>query len=423
MKPTKYKYLVPVLSAGVLGLLFACNKGFLDKSPVGTLNKDILADKNGVNGLLIGAYSLLDGVGGNGGGWGAAASNWVYGSVCADDAYKGSTPSDQGDIAPLETWTANSTNSYPSGKWRLCYDGVQRANEVLRVMRVAKGLSAADTTVISAEAKFLRAHYHFELKKVFNNIPFVDETVTFESGKKVENVSGSGYVNAWPQIEADFTYAMNNLPETQPQIGRANKWAAMAFLAKVYMFEQKYDQAKPLFDQLITSGKNASGVKYNLVGYEANFNPATKNNAETVFSVQMSINDGSGAQGTPNGNYGDVLNFPYNNQPGGCCGFFNASLSLANSYKTDINGLPLLDTYDDGVNVSDYTNAYKGTMDPRVDWVMGRPNMPYFDWGNMPNDDSWIRDPTIALCLRKALIPRARKASLPVQRTIGPIPS
>ena len=391
MKPTKYKYLVPVLSAGVLGLLFACNKGFLDKSPVGTLNKEILADKNGVNGLLIGAYSLLDGVGGNGGGWGAAASNWVYGSVCADDAYKGSTPSDQGDIAPLETWTANSTNSYPSGKWRLCYDGVQRANEVLRVMRVAKGLSAADTTVISAEAKFLRAHYHFELKKVFNNIPFVDETVTFESGKKVENVSGSGYVNAWPQIEADFTYAMNNLPETQPQIGRANKWAAMAFLAKVYMFEQKYDQAKPLFDQLITSGKNASGVKYNLVGYEANFNPATKNNAETVFSVQMSINDGSGAQGTPNGNYGDVLNFPYNNQPGGCCGFFNASLSLANSYKTDINGLPLLDTYDDGVNVSDYTNAYKGTMDPRVDWVMGRPNMPYFDWGNMPNDDSWIR--------------------------------
>ncbi len=390
MKHLPAKYLIPA-SVGVLGLFISCNK-FLDKKPVGTLNQSILADKKGVDGLLIGAYSLLDGIGGNNGGWGSAASNWVYGSVCADDAYKGSTPSDQGDIVPLETWTANASNPYPSNKWSLCYDGVSRANEVLRVMRIATGLSAADTTEFAAEARFLRAHYHFELKKVFNNVPFVDESVTGTSTEKVTNTgSGAGgYVDIWPNIEEDFTYAMNNLPETQAQPGRANKWAAEAFLAKVFLYEKKYTEAIQLFNDIIANGKNAAGVKYALVNFENNFNPATKNSAESVFSVQMSVNDGSAVTGNPNGNYGDVLNFPYNNQPGGCCGFFNPSLSLANSFKTDANGLPVVN-YNDGVNVSDYAGAYSGTLDPRIDWTMGRPGLPYFDWGNMPTDDSWIR--------------------------------
>jgi hypothetical protein len=383
-------------------MFYACNKNYLTVAPVGTLNPEILANEKGVQGLLVGAYSILDGQGGNNGGWGSAISNWVYGSIAADEAYKGSTPDDQPDIVPIELWSANASNSYPSQKWDVNYDGIQRANQVLRVMKLAKDIPSGELAGIEGEARFLRGFYHFELKKVFNNVPYVDESVSDTSSQAaVSNVDASGqYVNIWPQIEADFSFAVANLPETQPQVGRANKWAAQAFLAKVYMFQGKYDDAKPLLEDLIANGKTSDGLKYDLINFGSNFNPSQnhKNDAEAVFSVQMAVNDGSGdAQnaglGISNGNYGEALNFPYGAGPGACCGFFNPSQDLANAYKTDAaTGLPLLDTYNSGNRVSDPTAPYTGTLDPRIDWTIGRKGIPYLDWGPHPGD-SWIRDP------------------------------
>src|SRR5260221_13133805 len=135
-----------------------------------------MANKAGVAGLLIGAYSLLDGQGGAGGSWDAAADNWVWGGVCSDDAHKGSDPGDQPDIVSLMTWSESSTNSYLEAKWQTCYDGIQRCNEVLRIMRLAKDISACDTEKFAAEARFLRGHYHFEVKKIYNKVPYVDES-------------------------------------------------------------------------------------------------------------------------------------------------------------------------------------------------------------------------------------------------------
>ena len=74
------------------------------------------------------------------------------------------------------------------------------------------------------------------------NVPYIGETVTeryIPAGPSVTNVKVGGYVNIWPQIEADFMFAMQNLPAKQPEVGRINKWGAQAFLAKVYMFEGK----------------------------------------------------------------------------------------------------------------------------------------------------------------------------------------
>ena len=382
-------------------IVYACSPNFLDKKPIGTLNQTILANENGVQGLLIGAYALLDGEGGNvNSGWGSACSNWTYGGVASDDAYKGSTPSDQGDIVGIMTWATATTNGYTSQKWATMYEGIQRANDVLRMLKIAKGISATNAADYAAEAKFLRGFYHFELKKVFGNVSFVDENVSDTTAATVvANVDGSGaYVNIWPQIEADFTFAAANLPASQTQAGRANSWAAKAYLAKVYMFEAKYAQAKALFDQIIPNGVTASGTKYALeANYGMNFNAATKNSAESVFAVQMSVNDGSdNTSGASNGNWGDNLNFPYASGPGACCGFYNPSQTLANSYKTDVNGLPVTN-FMTGGNVSDpAATPYSGNLDPRIDWAMGRPGVPYYDWGPDPDAStgySWIRDP------------------------------
>lgn len=374
-------------------IIYACNKK-LDLQPQGYLVPDNVANKNGVDLLLIGAYALLDGenLPGAGNAYGSAGSNWVYGSICADDSYKGSVPSDQPDATSVESWSlAQPTTAYVNQKWTVLYTGIQRANDVIRNMRLATDIASGDTAKIAAEARFLRGYYHLDGKKVFNNFPYADESVSFLNG----NLAISNSIDIWPNIEADLKYAADNLPETQPNIGRVNKWAAMAMLAKAYMFEHKYNDAKALLDQVIANGATSSGQKYALVNYESNFNAQQKNGSESVFACQMSVNDGSStANDGGNGNMGDVLNYPNGaGAPGGCCGFNNPSWNLANSYKTDADGLPLLDgSFNNGQNVSDTSNAYSGTLDPRVDWNMGRPGIPYLDWGT--HTVAWIRDIT-----------------------------
>jgi len=392
MKRIQNKFIIP----GALLLLivsFSCTHHFLDKAPLGALSQATLSNTQGVKSLLIGAYAMLDGQGGavSGNQFGNGPDNWVFGSVCADDAYKGSTPSDQGDIVALETWsTATAGNAYLTVKWQAIYDGAQRSNDVIRTMALSSDITAADHKELMGEARFLRGFFHLQAKLLWANVPYVDEKITAAAG----NLNVPNNVDIWPKIEADFQFAVDSLNVTQSEKGRVNKWAAMAFLAKTYMAELQYAKAKVLLDNLLTNGVTTQGVKYgfNPGGYANNFNPdaGAKNSAETVFAVQMSVNDGSGT----NGNYGNVLNFPNDGSgPGGCCGFDNPSINLANAYKTDAGGLPLLDTYNAGNAVSDPTTPYVGNLDPRLDLVMGRPGIPYLDFGPHPGA-LWVRDGT-----------------------------
>ncbi|HLX91673.1 MAG TPA: RagB/SusD family nutrient uptake outer membrane protein [Puia sp.] len=397
MKRINYKWIIPG-SLALIALLFACGKNFLNKQPIGVLNPSILANAAGVQGILIGAYAALDGQGLYNSGWGSAADNWVYGSVAADEAYKGSTTNDQQDIIPIMQWNALNNNSYLSQKWDAMYDAIQRCNAVIRTMRVATGLAAADTIEFKAEALFLRAFFHFELRKIFHYPPYVDETVGV-ANPNAPNIDASGnYIEIWPMIEADFQYAVSNLPTTQANKGQANKYAAESFLGKVYLYEGKYDQALTLFEDVIHNGvtptPQGTGTPYALqTNFQNNFNPdpTAKNSPESIFAAQMSVNDGSGPAGGKA--YGDNLNFPYGGGPGACCGFFNPQQDLVDAFKTDAGGLPLLDgSWQAAPHVSDPTTPYAGNLDPRVDWTAGRAGIPYLDWGPHPGD-VWIRSP------------------------------
>jgi hypothetical protein len=393
MKQSKFKILLVGVTTSMV-LFYACSKNFLDKSPIGSLDQNTLANKAGVEGVLIGAYSMLDGYGGAGGGWQSAGSNWVYGGVASDDAYKGSDPGDQADIVPIETYSPTASNGYFNQKWQAVYDAVQRSNDVLRLMASATDINDADKKRIEAESRFLRAHYHMEAKKMWNNVPFVDQTITYAAG----NFNVSNTADIWPNILADLDYAIANLPATQSSVGRANSWAAKALKAKALMFKKDYTAALPILKDVIANGVTASGKKYALMpNFFDNFNAETKNSAEAVFSCQQSVNDNSSGD---NGGWGDVLNFPYNGGPGGCCGFYQPSISLANSYKVDaVTGLPLLDTWnavdfknDQGLTSSQpFTPDVTTPVDPRLDFTIGRRGIPYLDWGLHPGND-WIRD-------------------------------
>src|SRR5438552_6077568 len=243
--------------------LFISCKRYLEVPPVGVLNNQVLATKAGVENLLIGAYSLLRGYNPavpNSGvrEWTQAASNWIYGSVVADDAHKGSVSFDQPEIASMESYNTNPANPYLNDKWISLYAGVQRANDVLREVPLVKdgSLSDDDKKEIIAEARFLRGFFHFEAAKMFKNVPYVAETVDYSSGNG--NISNTESI--WPKIEADLQAAIPDLPDAQPSMpGRVNVWVAKAFLAKAYMLQNKYTEANILLQDIIANGVNSNG--------------------------------------------------------------------------------------------------------------------------------------------------------------------
>lgn len=395
----KYNYTKAAITALLLlGVVYSCKKTFLNKQPSGAVDESLLANKTGVNGLLIGAYSLLDGVGGAGGNVESSPDNFVWGGIVGGDANKGSDPSDNSpDMQQFSTWKYVPTSSYLPVLWNSRYEGVLRCNEILRVLKQAKDMSAADTTRVAAETRFLRGHYYFELKKNFNNVPYIDETITYSDN----NWHIPNTVDIWPRIESDFKYAMANLPATQLQIGRANKYAAEAYLAKAYMFEHKFTAAKPLLEDVINNGVTPRGVKYTLnAKFSDNFY-GPRNGNEAIFTCQYSVNDGSSGS---DANLGDALNFPVgSNAPGGCCGWYQPTYSLVNSFKTDATtGLPDPFNFnntdlpsDEGVQSNQPFTPYNGSLDPRLDWTVGRRGIPYLDWGVMPGHD-WIRNQAFA---------------------------
>jgi len=401
MKPV-IKFIL--LGAFLIGIGLSCGDDFLNRPPIGGLDENTLANEKGVEATLIGAYSLLDGWAqgwGNGAVWTSAASNWVYGGICGGDANKGTDASDQPAINPIARYEGLPSNEYFRGKWRVCYDGISRSNATLNLLDKVTNISADRAKSIKAEAIFLRAHYHFEAKRMFNNIPYISLEIVKAAASDIDAYKIPNDKDIWPQIEADYKFAYDNLPATQPSVGRINKWTAAACLARCYMFEKKYADAKSLLATIISSGQTSTGVKYGLnTLYHDNFKIPTKNSKESVFAVQSSVNDGADGE---NGNYGDVLNYPYTGGPGECCGFYQPTLELVNSHKVNVDGLPILDgTYnnanvknDDGIPSDKPFALGTETLDPRLDWSVGRRGVPYLDWGKHPGQQ-WIRDQTYA---------------------------
>jgi len=380
----------------LVGVL-ACNDSFTETVEVGALSDEALQNETGIDLLLIGAYSALDGVRKNSSGavWTSSGDNWWLDAL-SDDAHKGSTDSDQADLFLMETFDWGTANPYLLGKWTGLYSGVNRANNVLSVIgKVTEG----DFTTQEAEAKFLRAHYNFELQRAFGNVAFISVE---NFNNKEFNQPNSGPI--WDQIEADFQFAIDNLPATKAAAGKPSSMTAKAYKAKVHLYQSEWSEAATLFNDVITTGG------YSLIPeFADNFRLAGDNSSESLFAIQFTADDGSSF----NGNQGGTLNFP--NAFGFCCGFYQPSQDLVNAFQTDGSGLPLLDTF----NQTDVTNDYglnsfqidangdviedangdpvptlftpeTGPLDPRLDYTAGRRGIEYNGYGTMVGKD-WIR--------------------------------
>ena len=371
------KIIIKITGIVLLGAaIFSCKKSFLERPPEASLNESTLANKFGANAALIAAYAALDGwtdQGWNnaaGNPWPAAGSNWVWGSVSTDDAYPGSQPNDQLQVEQINRYDWQPDLPYFRAKFQTVYWGVGRANIALRLLAKATDISASEKDQIIGEAKFLRAHYHFDAYKLWKNVPYYDEAT--------EDYRQKNDVDIFPKIVADFQDAIAKLAsKSSNSSARATKEAAQAYLARAYMFVGQYSNALPLLNAVISSNK------YSLVdNFHDNFDPAKQNNNEMVFAFKTTVNDGSGE--SANGNWGDRLNFPHGSTVTTCCGFHQPSQNLLNAFKTDANGLPIANN-----NSTNYNQA-TDNLDPRADWTIGRTGMPYLDWG--VHQDGWVRD-------------------------------
>ena len=371
----------------VMFMTNACNESFTEVPAYGSLSDANLANATGIDLLLTGVYSVLDGQTNTTGGWGSSGDNWWM-DVISDDAHKGSTDGDQADLYDIEVFNWATGNGYWLGLWKAPFSGVNRANSVINLINGSD--NPDDFKVQMAQARFLRAHFNMQLKLKFGNVP----NITPETAAALEyNLANSGETAlTWAHVEEDFTYAANNLPSSRSgdytEPGRPLSHAAKAFLGKVYLHQGKWADALTQLDAVVNSGTYSLNTEY-----VENFKSSGENGPEAIFAIQFAADGGVSNQG----NKGGTLNFPGGGPLGTCCGFYQPSQDLVNSFQTDAAGLPLLDTWqnsnvenDYGLNDGDAFTPHTGNLDPRLDYTVGRRGIDFNGYGAMPGK-SWIR--------------------------------
>lgn len=366
-----------------MALSFTSCSGFLDQQePQGTLSDKQVKEPQYIDNLVNSAYAI----------WISAEdinssfSMWNL-DVRSDDAYKGGNGTSDGDVFhQLEVSQGILTTNWNiSDMWQRLYNAISRVNTAIALLEQSDASVYQLKNERLAEMKFLRAYGHFLLKRLYKNIPFVmNASLTSE---EYNNLSNREYTNdeGWQQIINDLEEAYKVLPVRQAEVGRPSKAAAAAFLAKAYLYKAyRQDDAKT--NQVTSISKEdlekvvvytdpaiyvASGVALES-DFHNNFRPEPQyeNGVESIWAMQYSMNDGT-TYGNLNWSYGLIVP----NIPGvtdGGCDFYKPSQNLVNAFKTDNNGLPYIDTF----NNSDYDKTVD-YADPRLFLTVGMPGLPY----------------------------------------------
>lgn len=367
--------------------LSSCTKD-LDVGAVAALDESQVSNPEQAEGFVIAAYSQLGNDEIN-----RAFSMYQYGNVRADDAYKGGGGTSDGDVFHfMETFVTSRPDQWNYDViWFNIYVGIRRANEGLRILNRFTAEEYPLVNTRKAELRFLRGYWYLMLENLFKNIPYIDENLPASDYKFVLNNEFTRD-EILDKIAADFQFATENLPATQTQIGRANKYAAYAFLAKTRLF-QAYKQNEQhtvtgidanKLQEVIQASNQVLGSNY---GLEADFannflsGSAYENGKEAIMSVQFSSNDGAGRGRV---NFGDMLTVP---QGLGCCDFQKPSQTLVNAYRTNVSGIPFLDTYN-----QQNADLVQETVDPRLDHTISRPGAPWKYDPNLLVSNAWSRN-------------------------------
>lgn len=381
-------------------LLFGVScSDFLDNQvPQGTIDNEQLKNPSYIDNLVISAYAVFT----TAEDINSSFSMWNY-DVRSDDAYKGGNGTEDGDVFhALEISQGIMTTAWNiSDMWQRLYNCISRVNTALAQLEQVDGDSYALKSQRMAEMRFLRAHAHFLLKRLYKNIVFIDRTDLSQAEYNTLSNTACSNDEGWQRIAADFEYAFENLPAAQSDKGRPTKAAAAAYLAKTYLYKAyRQDDAASNRVTAIDADDLKKVVEYtesailSAGGYalESDFRnnfrpePQYENGVESLWAMQYSMNDGTN---NCNCNWSYGLIVP--NIPGvtdGGCDFYKPSQNLVNAFRTDADGHPFFDTFND----NDY-DPQKDYVDPRLFLTVGMPGFPYeFNRNYMMDESStWSR--------------------------------
>lgn len=374
------KILYSVLTVLALVGTTSCSDFLDDQKPQGVLDSDMVKDPSNVDNLVISAYAVFT----TAEDINSSFSMWNF-DVRSDDAYKGGNGTSDGDVfhqLEIEQGVL-TTNWNINDMWVRLYNCISRVNSAISVLE-----TTSDSYQLKAqrlgEMKFLRAYAHFLLKRLYKNIPFImDANLKQEDYNTLSNTEFTND-EGWQQIINDVEYAYSVLPVKQTDKGRPSKAAAAAFLTKAYLYKA-YRQDEAASNQ-VTSINREDLLKvieysnpdiYSAGGFDLepdfhnNFRPETQyeNGVESIWAMQYSINDGT-KYGNLNWSYGLIVP----NIPGvtdGGCDFYKPSQNLVNAYRTDADGHPFIDTF----NNKDYDLTQDA--DPRLFLTVGLTGLPY----------------------------------------------
>ena len=304
------------------GVTVGCSK-FLDLDPPYTQDaENFFNNESEYLRALTGAYDLLAGV---------FVSYWI-GDIASDNTIAGGeSATDTEGLHQIDDMNHGAVNNECRSVMRYNYCGIARCNFILEPKE--NNVEFAGKDVILAEAKFLRAFYYSELVKFFGDIPLVvDERLGVQ---QVTELDRTPKADVYAQIESDLQDAIAVLSwkseSTHSGIkGRVDKGAALGLLGKVYLYQEKWSQAAGALDQLINSNNYSLTADYSTIFLKEN-----ENNAETVFDVEYSADEG--------GSYGCLICLEGNLTPGyqGIRQYDGPTYGDGNSYN-----LPTQDLFD-----------------------------------------------------------------------------
>ena len=373
MKIMMTKYIKTICAISLLCGFTACDD-MLDTVPQGIFTAEQLnnASEEALDGLMASAYAGLEShFIGNNEAFAGPSTNWIF-DVRSDDAYKGGGGTGmEENIHLLEVSEINADNVSGQDKWQNNYWAIVRVHKAMQALQQAGSVKNGDQ--LMGELKTLRAWYYFDLIRIFNRIPYAteNEDLTTKTNDEYSRDEIFGF------IKRDLEEAIAVLPETKNG-ARITRTTAQAILAKVCAFLSDWEGVKTNADAVIQSGQYSL---YNNFGYlsKIQFN----NGSESIFAMQCST-----ANNNSHINWPNLLNCTYSDGDlyGTGDDFFYGSQNLVNAYRTNPDtGLPYLDGTFNQVNV---TADYDGTLDPRLDFTVGRIGMP---WRGHTYTQGWCR--------------------------------
>ena len=279
----KKKYIIFILILAFIGTWGSCKSDFLTVAPTGSLDQGLLQTTNGIDAMLVGAYSMLDGTANMAGwSWQPNGSNWVWGSIRGLEANKGSNSGDQQDIQPIQGFTEDATNAYLESAWTFLYEAIARCNAAIIVINktLAAGKITQDqATSFLKQAQTMRGWYHFQAWRNWTKVPYMDETTYAKAVTNTADITG--------KILADLQAGID-LPLNMGQIGRFNGTVAKVMYAKALMqINHDFAGALPLLQDVKVNGKKPDGSKIALAAtYGEIFDIEHRNGDEAVYTVQ-----------------------------------------------------------------------------------------------------------------------------------------